>query len=108
MANNDAALRASLVWLAAVMVVVGIWTQSLKKMAVTYIIGIVGIAGLLLPDWDYFDRDFSRWCSPITEEEKAALAQRSGLRNKVSPLRLIVYSGVYGYALYKWWIYISS
>ncbi|KAF2291553.1 hypothetical protein P3X46_028703 [Hevea brasiliensis] len=108
MANNDAALRASLVWLAAVMVVIGIWTHSLKKVMVTYIVGVLGIAGVLLPDWDFFDRDFSRWCSPISEEEKAAFAQRSGLRNRISPLRLVVYTTVYGYAFYKWWMYISN
>ncbi|EEF48503.1 signal peptidase complex-like protein DTM1 [Ricinus communis] len=105
--TNDAAMRTCLVWLAAVMVVIEIWTQSLKKVMVTYVIGVVGIAGVLLPDWDYFDRDYSRWCSPITEEEKAALALRSGFRNRISTLRLVAYSAVYGYALYKWWIYIS-
>lgn len=80
MANSDAALRISLIWLAAIMVVVGIWTQSLKKVMVTYVVGMLGIAGLFLPDWDFFDRDYSRWCYPITEEEKTALAQRSGFR----------------------------
>uniref|UniRef100_A0A2P2IZG6 Signal peptidase complex-like protein DTM1 n=1 Tax=Rhizophora mucronata TaxID=61149 RepID=A0A2P2IZG6_RHIMU len=76
---NDAALRTSLVWLAAVMVVSWIYTKSFKKTAVTYVVGALGIAGVLLPDWDYFDRDYSRWFSPVTEEEKVALAQRSGL-----------------------------
>ncbi|OAY58134.1 signal peptidase complex-like protein DTM1 [Manihot esculenta] len=108
MANSDAALRISLIWLAAIMVVVGIWTQSLKKVMVTYVVGMLGIAGLFLPDWDFFDRDYSRWCYPITEEEKTALAQRSGFRSRISPLRWIVYAAVYGYALCKWWIYVSN
>lgn len=77
---NDAVFRASLVWLAAVIVVVGVCTQSFKKMMLTYVVGVLGISGLLLPDWGYFDRDFSRWTSPVSAEERASeLAQRSGL-----------------------------
>jgi uncharacterized membrane protein len=77
---NDAALRTSLVWLAVVMVVVGIWTLSFKKVIVTYVLGVLGIAGVLLPDWDYFDRDYSRWFSFVSEQDKLALALRSGFR----------------------------
>ena len=69
-----------MMWLAVVMVVVGIWTLSFKKVIVTSVLGVLGIAGLLLPDWDYFDRDYSRWFSPVSEQDKAALAQRSGFR----------------------------
>ncbi|XP_050212181.1 signal peptidase complex-like protein DTM1 [Mercurialis annua] len=115
MANNnnnittkDAALRTSLVWLAGVMLVVGICTQSFKKVMLTYGVGVVAVAGVLLPDWDYFDRQFSRWSSPITQQDKAALAHTSAFRNSVSPVRLIVYTAVYGYGLYKWWTYITS
>ena len=76
---NDAALRMSLLWLAAVIVVVGIWTQSAKKMIVTYVLGVVGIGGILLPDWDYFNRDFSRWGYPVTAEERSSdIDQGSG------------------------------
>ncbi|KAJ6685566.1 SIGNAL PEPTIDASE COMPLEX-LIKE PROTEIN DTM1 [Salix purpurea] len=77
---NDAALRTSLVWLAVVMVVVGVWTLSFKKVIVTYALGVLGIAGVLLPDWDYFERDYSRWFSPVSEHDMPALAQRSGFR----------------------------
>ncbi|KAG5031284.1 hypothetical protein JHK85_015266 [Glycine max] len=68
---NDAALRSSLLWLAAVILVVGICTHSLKKMMTTYVLGVLGIAAVLLPDWDYFNRDFSRWPYPVTSEERA-------------------------------------
>lgn len=84
---NDAVFRSSLVCLAVVVVIVGICTQSLKKMMVTYLVGVVGIGGVLLPDWGYFDRDFSRWSSPVTVEERAsaiATAQRSGLARLVA------------------------
>lgn len=78
---NDAALRSALVWLAVVIAVVGLTTYSFKKMMVTYMVGMLGIAGILLPDWDYFDRDFSRWTTPVTGEERASMAAapRSGL-----------------------------
>ncbi|KAG5250975.1 signal peptidase complex protein [Salix suchowensis] len=105
---NDAALRTSLVWLAVVMVVVGVWTLSFKKVIVTYALGVLGIAGVLLPDWDYFDRDYSRWFSPVSEHDMPALAQRSGFRHRISPLKFVGYTTVYGYALYKWWLFISE
>jgi hypothetical protein len=82
---NDAVLRSSLIWLAAIILVVGISTQSFKKMIATYVVGVLGIAGVLLPDWGYFNRDFSRWTSPITAEERAAqIAQRSGSKRLAS------------------------
>lgn len=78
---NDAALRSALVWLAAVVVVVGIFTLSFKKMMATYVVGILGISGVLLPDWGYFDRDFSRWTTPVAAHERLSeIAQGSGLR----------------------------
>ncbi|KAL2339913.1 hypothetical protein Fmac_007853 [Flemingia macrophylla] len=91
---NDAALRNSLIWLAVVLLVVGICTNSLKKMMVTYAVGIIGIAALLLPDWDYFNRDFSRWPYPVTAQERANSihAHRSGfLRCPLFPLQSYVY-----------------
>lgn len=82
---NDAVLRSSLICLAAIILVVGICTQSFKKMVATYVVGVLGIAGVILPDWAYFNRDFSRWTSPITAEERAAqIAQRSGSKRLVS------------------------
>ncbi|BAT78517.1 signal peptidase complex-like protein DTM1 [Vigna umbellata] len=108
---NDAVLRTCLLWLAAVILAVGLFTHSFKKMMVTYVFGVLGIAAVLLPDWDYFNRDFSRWTYPVTAEERANSphAQGSGfLRFAHSPLRVIVYSVVYGCAMYKWWEYVSS
>ncbi|KAH7524393.1 signal peptidase complex-like protein DTM1 [Ziziphus jujuba] len=107
---NDVALRSALVWLAAVVVVVGICTFSFKKMIATYIVGILGISGLLLPDWGYFDRDFSRWTTPVESHERVSeTAQRSAFSRLMHhPLRVIVYSTVYGFALYKWWMFVSK
>ncbi|XP_022752979.1 signal peptidase complex-like protein DTM1 [Durio zibethinus] len=107
---NDAALRSAIVWIAVIIALVGIFTLSLKKMMITYAFGMVGIAGILLPDWDYFDRDFSRWCYPVTAEERAALlARRSGFkRYRIYPMRVIIYTTIYGFGLYKWWTFISS
>ncbi|XVF39515.1 hypothetical protein PTKIN_Ptkin01aG0040900 [Pterospermum kingtungense] len=108
---NDAALRSAIVWLAVMIVFVGIFTFSLKKMMITYAFGMVGIAGVLLPDWDFFDRDFSRWFYPVTAEERATLdlARRSGLkRYRIYPMRVIIYTTIYGFGLYKWWTFISS
>lgn len=73
---NDEALRSALVWLAAAMVVVGLWTHSFTKVMATYGAGMLGIAGVLLPDWDYFDRDFSKWTTPVSAEERAAVSSR--------------------------------
>lgn len=66
---------------------VGLTTRSFKKMMVTYVVGMLGIAGVLLPDWAYFDRDFSRWGSAVTGEERAShIAQSSGLKRSFSSL----------------------
>ncbi|KAF3445826.1 hypothetical protein FNV43_RR11697 [Rhamnella rubrinervis] len=106
---NDTALRSALVWLAVVVVVVGICTFSFKKMMATYVVGVLGISGVLLPDWGYFDRDFSRWTTPVAAHERVSkIAQGSGLRFRIHPLRVIVYSIVYGFALYKWWMFVSK
>ncbi|KAG8493587.1 hypothetical protein CXB51_011722 [Gossypium anomalum] len=78
---NDGALRSAIVWLSVIMVLVGLFTFSLKKIMVTYAFGMLGISGILLPDWDFFDRDFSRWPYPVTADERAALqARRSGFK----------------------------
>ncbi|GMN45333.1 hypothetical protein TIFTF001_014536 [Ficus carica] len=47
---NDAALRSALVWLAGAVLAVGICTFSFKKMVATYVVGVVGISGVFLPD----------------------------------------------------------
>jgi hypothetical protein len=75
---NDAALRTSLLWLAVIIFVVGICTHSFKKMMATYILGVVGISGVLLPDWDYFNRHISRWPYPVTVEERSAASLSHG------------------------------
>ncbi|MBA0692196.1 hypothetical protein Goari_009775 [Gossypium aridum] len=78
---NDGALRLAIVWLSVIMVLVGVFTFSLKKIMVTYAFGMLGISGILLPDWDFFDREFSRWPYPVTADERAALqARRSGFK----------------------------
>ncbi|EXB22631.1 hypothetical protein L484_002746 [Morus notabilis] len=45
---NDAALRSAFVWLAGVVLVVGICTFSFKKMVATYVVGAVRISGVFL------------------------------------------------------------
>ncbi|KAL5558996.1 hypothetical protein UlMin_035207 [Ulmus minor] len=108
---NDVALRSALVWLAAAVVIVGICTFSFKKMMATYLVGILGISGVFLPDWAYFDRDFSRWTNPVTAEERASdTTQRSGLlrRFRLYPVRVIAYVTIYGFGFYKWWMFVTS
>ncbi|KAI4389194.1 hypothetical protein MLD38_001446 [Melastoma candidum] len=107
---NVAALRSSLVWLAAFIALVGLSTHSFRKMLATYVLGVLGIAGVLLPDWEYFDRDFSRWTSPVSAEERAPSSADMSLLKRFTknPLRLGLYATVYGLALYKWWIFVSS
>ncbi|MED6219457.1 hypothetical protein PIB30_036048 [Stylosanthes scabra] len=106
---NDRSLKTSLLCLAALILIVALCTHSLKKMLVTYVVGILGIAGVLLPDWDYFNRGLSRWTTPVTTNERASFSQLSEFqRFAYSPLRVITYGVVYAYAMYKWWEYVSS
>ncbi|XP_054789192.1 signal peptidase complex-like protein DTM1 [Prosopis cineraria] len=109
---TDAALKTCLLWLAAVIAVVGLSTHSALKMLLTYILGVLGIAGVLLPDWDYFNRHFSRWPHPVTARERAALLPHPHaspfLRFASSPLRVTAYAAIYGYAIYRWWGYVSD
>ncbi|KAH9624461.1 hypothetical protein KSS87_008151 [Heliosperma pusillum] len=64
--GNDEALTRCLLSLAMVIIIVGFSTHSFKKMLVTYFVGLVGISGVLLPDWEFFDRDVSQWTRPVT------------------------------------------
>ncbi|KAA8538088.1 hypothetical protein F0562_027696 [Nyssa sinensis] len=107
---NDAAFRSSMVWLAAIVLLIGLYTQSFKKMLGTYLFGILAIAGVLLPDWEFFDRDVSHWCSPLYVDDMASLSAHKSTptRFRFYPVRLVVYSAVYGFALYKWCIFISN
>ncbi|XP_042377935.1 signal peptidase complex-like protein DTM1 [Zingiber officinale] len=107
--RREAALQASLLALAAVMVLVGIWTFSLKKMLGTYAFGIMGIAGILLPDWEYFDRDFSQWFTPMPARRTPGVATaHDTFRFKFHPLRVTIISLIYGFGLYKWWKFLSN
>ncbi|XAR62157.1 hypothetical protein NMG60_11016798 [Bertholletia excelsa] len=109
---NHAMLQSSLVWLAAIVVATGIYTQSMKKMIATYLLGMFGIAGFLLPDWTFFDRHVSQWFSPVSVDDAAAHSAQTPKptfsRFRVYPLKLLLYALVYGSALYKWWVYVSS
>lgn len=64
--GGDGVLRTCLVTLGALVLLVGVVTFSFKKMMATYVFGLLGIAGLLLPDWEFFDRDYSEWGSPMS------------------------------------------
>ncbi|KAK1405682.1 signal peptidase complex-like protein DTM1 [Heracleum sosnowskyi] len=105
---NDAVFRSSLIWLAVVIVGVGIYTQSLKKMMATYVFGMLALCGILLPDWDYFDRPISQWCSPITLNKSDSTTAPSTTRFKLYPIRLLIYTIIYIYGFYKWWMFISN
>ncbi|ESQ38871.1 hypothetical protein EUTSA_v10001839mg [Eutrema salsugineum] len=109
--GNEASLRSSMVGLAVVMVFVWLWTQSFKKTVVTYAVGVSLIGGIVLPDWDFFDRNFSRWSYPVTAEERAAALSRKSQPSswfRVYPMRMVVYGAVYGYAVYRWWMFVSN
>uniref|UniRef100_A0A803N0P1 FBD domain-containing protein n=1 Tax=Chenopodium quinoa TaxID=63459 RepID=A0A803N0P1_CHEQI len=38
-------------------------------MMVTYFMGLGGIAGILLPDWEFFDREISKWTQPVCVDD---------------------------------------
>ena len=112
MLGRDELLRRSLVTLAAAVVVTGVATASVRKALATYIFGILAIAGVLLPDWEFFDRDFSQWLTPMPASRRtaaAAAAEREHdiWRFKPYPLRMAVLATIYGFGLYKWWTYVS-
>ncbi|KAL2518073.1 peptidase [Abeliophyllum distichum] len=58
--------RSSMIWLAAIIVLMGLYTQSLQKMVATYFFGMFVICGVLLPDWEFFNRSVYQWCTPVT------------------------------------------
>ncbi|XP_011074182.1 signal peptidase complex-like protein DTM1 [Sesamum indicum] len=107
--ENDAVLRTSLVWLAAIMVLTWLYTQSLKKMAVTYLFGMLAIGGVVLPDWKFFDRPVSQWCTLVTDDDAdSSQSAPATARFKFYPVRLLIYATVYGFAFHKWWKFITS
>ncbi|XP_062200547.1 remorin 4.1-like [Phragmites australis] len=59
--GTDELLQQSLVALAAAVVVTGVATMSSWKAAATYGFGILVIASVLLPDWEFFDHDFKKY-----------------------------------------------
>ncbi|CDP01058.1 unnamed protein product [Coffea canephora] len=109
---NDAVFRSALAWLAAMVLLVGLCTQSFKKMLVTYILGMFAISGVLLPDWEFFDRRFSQWRTPLTVDEKrtprSARTQATPTRFRIHPIRVAIYTIVYGFGFYKWWMFVST
>ncbi|XP_010676503.1 signal peptidase complex-like protein DTM1 [Beta vulgaris subsp. vulgaris] len=108
--GDDVALRRCLVWLAMVVIIVGFYTHSFKKMVVTYFMGLAGIGGVLLPDWDFFDRDFSEWTQPVSVDEikRSDVLRLGSTRFRFYPLRTVIYAVVYGFGLYKWWTYVRQ
>ncbi|KAH7849445.1 hypothetical protein Vadar_018023 [Vaccinium darrowii] len=108
---NDAAFRTAMVLLAAIVLVIGLYTHSVNKMLATYLLGMFGITGVLLPDWEFFDRPFSQWNSPVVSVDNHAIGTNSATsptRFRIYPVRLVVYTTVYGFGLYKWWMFISN
>ncbi|KAF6148730.1 hypothetical protein GIB67_019338 [Kingdonia uniflora] len=69
---DDKVLRHSLVCVGAIVVLIGIYTYSFKKMLVTYVFGLFAVSGILLPDWEYFDRDVSQWVYPMPADRNSA------------------------------------
>ncbi|KAG6475189.1 signal peptidase complex-like protein DTM1 [Zingiber officinale] len=99
--RHEAGLRTSLLALAVLMIAVGIWTSSLKKMLPTY---AFGISVILLSDWEFFDRDFFKWFTPIpAHRAPGANWAADNFRLKFFPLRLALITLMYGFGLYKWW-----
>ncbi|XP_068638779.1 signal peptidase complex-like protein DTM1 [Aristolochia californica] len=108
--GSDAVLRSSLVFLAALVVLVGFCTFSLKKMFATYVFGLLAIAGVVLPDWEFFDRDFKEWFSPLPfdKRNRNSVGNSTAIRFKLYPGRLVLYTTIYSFGLYKWWKFITN
>ncbi|KAK6130740.1 hypothetical protein DH2020_035528 [Rehmannia glutinosa] len=109
--GNEAVFRTSLVSLAAIMVVTGLYTQSLKKMGATYLFGMLAIGGVVLPDWKFFDRPVSQWCTLVAgvaggPSQSAPPSSSFMCRFKLYPVRLVIYTAFYGFGLYKWWKFV--
>ncbi|KAL5982195.1 hypothetical protein ACLOJK_016265 [Asimina triloba] len=73
---GETVLRYSLVFLGALVLGIGIYTMSFKKMIATYVFGLLAISGVLLPDWEFFDRDFSKWLTPMPARDRSAPASQ--------------------------------
>ena len=64
----------TLVVLAAAMVLMGL---------ATYGFVILAIAGVLLPDWEFFDRDYSKWLTPMPASGHTATATAADREHNV-------------------------
>ncbi|XP_058096819.1 signal peptidase complex-like protein DTM1 isoform X4 [Magnolia sinica] len=104
---DDSVLRYSLVLLGAVVLGIGMCTLSFTKMIATYVFGLLAISGLVLPDWEFFDRDFYQWLSPMPARDPSTPAYRPA-RFRIYPMRLVLFTTVYGFGLYKWWNFITN
>ncbi|GJV26707.1 signal peptidase complex-like protein DTM1 [Tanacetum coccineum] len=75
-----------------------------------------GIGGIVLPDWEFFDRPVSEWTSPLSvahmppanSPPTPSSGSMMNLVFKFYPVRTIIYIMVYGFAFYRWWMYIST
>ncbi|KAF5184869.1 signal peptidase complex-like protein DTM1 [Thalictrum thalictroides] len=76
-------------------------------MFATYVFGILAISGILLPDWEFFDRDFSQWVYPMSADNDSAQNPRSK-RFRFYPVRVVLYTTIYSFGLYKWWMYVFN
>lgn len=88
---NDAVFRSSVASLAAIVVIVGLYTFSLKKMLATYLFGMFAVCGVILPDWEFFDRSFSQWCTPINVENVHSLPSAPGNYQNASTRYVIIF-----------------
>ncbi|XP_055826413.1 signal peptidase complex-like protein DTM1 [Solanum dulcamara] len=107
MRNVEKNFQLSVACLAIVIVLIGLYTQSLNKMIVTYVIGMLGILGVFLPDWESFDQSVSQWCTPLKVDDFTVESCRS-VRFRFYPVRMAIFMIVYGFGLYKWCIFISA
>ncbi|KAJ6818058.1 signal peptidase complex-like protein DTM1 isoform X1 [Iris pallida] len=107
--GSDGVLRVCLVSLGAAVLAVGIFTFSFRKAMATYVFGLVGIAGILLPDWEFFDRDFSHWFSPMPLHPPTSSDRVPSIGSfKLYPLRVALITTIYSFGLYKWWLIMCS
>ncbi|XP_059286333.1 signal peptidase complex-like protein DTM1 [Lycium ferocissimum] len=107
MNNVDRNFQLSVACLATIIVFIGLYTQSLQKMVVTYFIGMLGIIGVLSPDWESFDQSVSQWCNPL-KVDNLTFESDTSTRFRFYPVRVAIFTIVYGFVLYKWWMFISS
>ncbi|KAM3283401.1 signal peptidase complex-like protein DTM1 [Capsicum chacoense] len=107
MKNVEKHMQLSAACLAIIIVMTGLYSQSLRKMVVTYFVGMLGIIAVLLPDWESFDLSVSHWCNPLKVDEFTDESCRP-FRFKFYPVRMTIFTIVYGFGLYKWWTFVSA